>query len=211
MSHPATLSGRDCGKCRVVGLTGGIGSGKSVVSRILRLNGFHVYDCDSHAKILMDSDPILCRDIAERLGADCLTEDGVLVRSAIAKKIFSDPEAREWLNVRVHKLVHDDFLENLRIFFDRDAIFVEAAVLRSSGLWRVCDVVWIIDAPVEIRLRRVEERNALPTEAVKARMESQKEEFDFSSLLPSDAVRYISNDGVTPLLPQLSAELSRLT
>lgn len=189
--------------CRVIGLTGGIGAGKSVVARILRLRGWQVYDCDSRAKALMDEDEILHAEIAQRLGHECVAADGSLVRPAIANRIFADQDAREWLNSRVHALVESDVKGFVESHKSNIPLFVEAALFRSSGLWRQCDSIWIVDAPEEIRIKRVVERSGLNPAEIRARMDSQKQEFDFCGLLPESSVRVIINDGCTPLLPQI--------
>lgn len=205
----------------LIGITGGIGAGKSVVSRVLRLMGFEVYDCDLQAKLLMDGDKLLHAEIRERLGEECLNSDGSLCRPAIASRIFADVEARSWLNSRVHSAVHGDILnsfignktksEALTVNEDlpSDIRFVEAAVFRSSGLWRLCEEIWIVDAPEEMRIERVMARSGLTPDEIKARMESQKEEFDFSSVMPFSRVRRIINDGVTPLLSQIKEYLKQ--
>lgn len=192
-------------KSGIVGITGGIGAGKSVVSRLLRLLGFHVYDCDLNARLLMDSDPGLVADVASRLGSECVMSDGSLCREAIAARIFSDVEARSWLNARVHEMVRKDFIAFARARIDSDKpVFVEAAVMKTSGLWRLCDSIWIVEAPESLRIARVVSRNGISEAEVRARIESQRDEFDFFGLIPSSAIRFIVNDGVTPLLPQLS-------
>ena len=93
---------------RLIGITGGIGCGKSVVSRICRLRGFDVYDCDSEAKMLMDNDPLLKSAIVEILGRDILLSDGSLDRKIMAALIFSDDCKRRKVNTAVHSAVKAD-------------------------------------------------------------------------------------------------------
>ena len=186
----------------LVGITGGIGAGKSVVARVLRILGFPVYDCDMEAKHLMDSDVSLKEEIALRLGRGCVFADGSLCREAIADVIFSDNEARLWLNSRVHKAVYEE-VERFSEANSEKTAFVESAILRTSGLWRLCSSVWVVTAPEDIRVKRVEERSKLSPEKIRERIESQKSEFHFSGLLPEEAIVMISNAPSDPVLDHL--------
>lgn len=189
---------------RVIGITGGIGAGKSVMSRLLRLSGFLVYDCDWKARLLMDADESLPADVARFLGEECVDDSGRICRPAIAAKVFADAEALAWLNKRVHGLVANDF----RRFCESVAahcsvVFVEAAVLRSSGLWCKCDEIWIVTAPDSLRVSRVCERNGISPDEVRARISSQQHEFEFSDIFPPSMIKTIANDGSQSLIRQL--------
>ena len=78
-------------KC-LIGITGGIGAGKSVVSRMLRLKGYPVYDCDSRAKVLMEESAYILTSLKSRLGEECVLESGELNRAQIAERVFSCEE-----------------------------------------------------------------------------------------------------------------------
>lgn len=190
----------------VIGITGGIGAGKSVVSRVLRCKGFTVYDCDSEARRLMEESDELKRDIACRLGGECLTPDGRLHRQAIASRIFGDDGHRRWLNSRVHAMVREDIAARAASHSD-GTLFVESAIMRTSGLDLMCDAIWLVDAPTDLRLERACRRDGSDREAVLARMKSQASEFeDFAC----SSVATIENDGVTPLLPCIEELLEGL-
>lgn len=192
--------------CRRVGIAGGIGSGKSVVSRILRCKGFRVYDCDSEASRLMHENADLRQRITEIIGPDAYGDDGLLNRALVASRLFGDPTVRQRVNEVVHKAVTDDFL----LFSDGedDVVFVESAILGSSGLAAVCHSVWMVDAPEATRVERVKLRSKLSEDDIKARMESQRKELDF---IPPFKIKTLSNGDIDLLLPQILPLLQELT
>lgn len=182
-------------------ICGGIGSGKSVVSRILRLRGYGVYDCDSRARAIMECDARLRKFLAGEFGEKVFRADGTLDRAFLASRIFSDAESRRRLNSRVHAAVRAD------IAAWREAsplnLFVESAIPATSGLLATSSGVWLVEAPVPKRVRRVCRRSALTPRQVLERIESQKGEIDgvLECGLP---VTVIDNSGDTPLLPQIA-------
>lgn len=191
---------------KTIGITGGIGAGKSVVSRILRCKGFEVYDCDSEARRLMDGSERLKTDIACRMGAHCILDSGVLDRRAIAEIVFSDDSHRDWLNKAVHEMVRNDLKARIAHCCG-SVMFVESAILRTGALLPFCDEVWLVDAPEDIRLRRACSRDGADPDAVKKRMLSQAGEFsDFGNL----TVLKIINDDRLSLLPQIDNQLKIL-
>lgn len=190
---------------KTIGITGGIGAGKSVVSRALRLRGYRVYDCDFEAKRLMDNSAQLKEDISRRFGAECLLADGSLHRPAIAAHLFGDAAKRDWLNSIVHAMVRADIAAWLGSLEEEgvEVAFIESAILRSSRLDAVCSEIWLVDAPEEVRISRVQKRNGMKAELVRQRIEAQMEEYsDFGNL----SMRRIINDGSIPLLPQIEIE-----
>jgi len=181
----------------VIGITGGIGSGKSVVSRILRLNGFPVYDCDFEAKRIMQDDLRVREKLCEVVGNGVYDSDGRLDRAFMARCIFSDSMIREEVNRIVHKAVADDFL----LFCKKSRthmVFCESAILMTSGFYSFCDSILMVDAPETLRIDRVVARNGMSREDVRRRIESQKGEF---SSLPESKTLIIGNDGVCLILP----------
>jgi len=190
---------------KVIAIIGGIGSGKSVVSTILRTIGYGVYDCDSRAKVVMDNSREIKEALVAAFGVDAVDPDGVINRPYIAKIVFSDKEALQKLNGIVHPAVEAD----LRRWISNDTqriVFVETAILRESGLDCLVDGVWHVTAPEEVRIERVMKRNNLPREAVEARIRSQKTE-EGSSGLPK--VKII-NDDRHSVLPQVMRLLEGL-
>lgn len=188
---------------QVTAITGGIGSGKSVVSRVLDAMDYMVYDCDSRAKALMDSDceihAALCRDIHPRS-----VTGGVIDRPLLSRIVFSDAEKLIALNRIVHAAVRTDFAAWCRRHASAPRLFVETAILTESRLHHQVDDVWEVTAPEELRIKRVMSRNGLSAEAVKARIASQRP-LPRSLTLP---VHRLINDGLHPLLPRIEALLA---
>lgn len=177
---------------RIVAITGGIGSGKSVVSRILRIEGYPVYDCDSRAKTIMDGDEEMHWKLQNAFGSDMVV-DGIVQRGRLAEAVFGNPENLSLLNSIVHPAVRRD-IEAWVAKQHGDCVFIETAILKESGIDAMVDAVWIVDAPVEVRIRRVMKRNGLPEEAVKNRIDSQK---NVSGLLcPSFEIKNYGNNSV---------------
>lgn len=184
---------------RLVGITGGIGCGKSVVSRICRLKGYSVYDCDSKAKMLMDSDSRLRATLVDILGSEILRDGGSINRGVMASIIFSDVEKRRAVNECVHGAVRMD-LSNWCVSQGANLLFVESAILVTSHLVDDVDSIWQVVAPEQPCVERVIHRNGIGREEVMARMDSQRREFD---LLSSGKSHQIVNDGREPLLPRI--------
>ncbi len=188
----------------MIGICGGIGSGKSVVSRILRLRGEHVYDCDLEAKRIMDSSAEVLDALHERYGDAVCPEGGPICRPELARRVFGNDDERLWLNALVHKLVRVDVAawHDLLILDGCERCFVESAILAGSGLAAMCDEIWLVTASEEIRTARIKLRDSIDEEAIKKRILSQQEEerLIHEAGIP---VRIIDNSGSRPLLPQL--------
>lgn len=189
----------------VIALTGGIGSGKSVVSRILNIMGYQVYDCDSRAKSLMDSDPQIRESIEDLFGAG-FVENGMINRKRLSDLVFSDTAALNALNNLVHGCVRDDFQTWINSSQESRLLFVETAILYQSGFDRLVDEVWTVVAPERVRIERVMNRNSLTASQVKARIESQE---NFIVNNPHHNVAEIINDDVIPVLPQVERLLEK--
>lgn len=187
---------------RLIGITGGIGAGKSVVSRILRLRGEIVYDCDYEARRLMDfSQEIKC-GIREGLGEECVAPDGNLDRKRIAEIVFSEREKLETLNRLVHSAVREDVMEILRKKNEERCprMFVESAILAGSRLAEICSEIWMVEADMELRFKRAIARGGIDSEDLRRRIHAQENEF---SSLPPEKVKVIRNDGTLSLLGSL--------
>lgn len=174
---------------RIIGIAGNIGAGKSVVSRILRCNGFIVYDCDREASLLMNNDEALRLSLEKILGKDCYLPDGSLNKTYVSSKIFCDDALRCSVNEVVHEAVRNDFMKMAT--HAGNELFVESAVMSTSGLCDICDGIWLVAASEETRLRRVMLRNNMPEQEVRKRMDSQAGEI---AALPSEKVVVIEND-----------------
>lgn len=157
-----------------IGITGGIGAGKSVVARILRCNGFEVYDCDSEAKRIMVSDKKLGASLENALNTELFDEEGNLQKKKLASIIFSEDDKREMVNSLVHKAVTEDIhikREQIKGWF-----FIESAILETGGITPFCDKIWIVESPIELRFKRIGKRDSLDKEQIEQRVKVQKNE-----------------------------------
>ena len=182
---------------RIIAITGGIGSGKSVVSSILRKLGYAVYDCDSRAKQLMATSADIKQELSEAFGADVVSTDGTICAPRLAAKVFGDKEALLRLNGIVHPRVKHDILrwaEAVASTHGDCRVFVETAILHESGLDAIVDEEWQVTAPEEVRVARVMKRNGISDADVRRRIASQSS---------YTAGTVIVNDGVTAILPQI--------
>ncbi len=189
----------------IIGISGGIGSGKSVVSRILRIWGYPVYDCDSEAKALMEADAVIKQRLAEELDTDIVAAGGI-DRVRLAEIVFADEAKLSILNSIVHAGVRRHFAQwSLRQ--RHNVIFVETAILHSSGMVEDVDAEWHVTAPVDIRVARVMRRNNVTEHQVRSRIAAQHaDEKPLSQPVP---LTLITNDGQMALLPQLLAALNK--
>lgn len=182
----------------LIGITGGIGAGKSVVSRILRLQGFDVYDCDLEARGIMENDPGIRKAIHKHFGKESILDDGTIDRKYLAQKVFSEESERRWLNSLIHSAVREDLKKWKE---GRKLAFVESAILNSSRLVDMCREVWLVTADEKIREERAIRRGGITVEDLKARMKVQANEFLFDERI---RVRKIDNSGDRSLLKQIS-------
>lgn len=186
--------------CELIGITGGIGAGKSVLSRILRLKGYSVYDCDSRAKMLMDESLELLDALLNHFGEECVTPARTINRSALSKRVFENDIEREWLNALVHSEVRRDLAEWCGRHGKERILFVESAIIYSSGLADMCDRILLVEASEETRIERAVSRGGISRENLMLRMEAQRREFDS---LPEEKLVRIVNDDDTSLLSQI--------
>ncbi len=154
-----------------VGLTGGIGSGKSKVAELLRNMGVAVYDSDTRAKALMANNTALREALIEAFGAECYTSEG-LNRPWLAERVFNTPDELKRLNAIVHPAVMLDFAE-WSMQQSGEYVVMESAILLEAGLESHVDVVVAVMAPRELRLERAMRRDGATREQIEARMENQ--------------------------------------
>ena len=158
---------------RKIGLTGGIGSGKTTVAEILIKSGFKVYNADDRAKMLMDSDPLVREKVKALLGAEIFKDDGAMDRKKIAEQVFKNPELLAALNAIIHPVTFADFEAWAKQQIDQDWIFKEAAILLETGADKNLDGVLLIQAPLPLRIQRVCERDKTTEEKVLERIAQQ--------------------------------------
>lgn len=188
----------------LIAITGGIGSGKSVVAQMMRVMGYEVYDCDSRAKNLMTCDADVYRQLVEAFGDETYLPDGTLNRGHLSAMTFGNDEALARINSIVHPATANDMAKWAaeKASAGANIAFVETALLRTAGLDRVVDEVWHVTAPDAVRIDRVMKRSGLTSEQVQARMAAQAAE---DPVAPGEQV--IVNDGSSALLPQVTALL----
>lgn len=187
---------------KLIAITGGIGCGKSIVSQILKEFGFQVYDCDCNAKYLMDNSPTIKDCLKSTFGNDIII-DGTINRVKLANIVFNNKEKLVKLNNIVHSSVKEDLISWKLENSHNKLLFVETAILYQSGLDKVVDEVWEVNAPIEIRVERVMKRNNISRQDVLSRIESQKYEI----LTQADYI--ITNDDKVAILPQLVTILGK--
>lgn len=154
-----------------VGITGGIGSGKSTVCAILAEFGVAVYDSDSRAKRLMNEDNTLRERLAERFGSEVYCAEG-LNRIYLAERVFGNPEELKALNAIVHPAVMDDF-DRWALEQEGSYVVLESAILFEASLDRRVDVSVAVMAPEELRIERAMQRDGAQREQIVARMNNQ--------------------------------------
>ena len=195
----------------IIGITGGIGSGKSVIARQLRKMGYSVYDTDSEAKRIIVEDATVREQMIALFGEE-VYQDGVYQTSFVAKRVFADKNLLAKLNAIVHPAVKADIIRKFRslevpsepLNNDSGLFFIECAILFQAGFDVLCDKVVAVTAPEDIRLERVIARDHSDMNKVRARMRAQEAEKD---LQRADIV--INNDGTTPI-PTLCEEIIHL-
>lgn len=187
-------------------ITGGIGSGKSVVSRMLSAMGHPVYDCDSRAKAIMDTSSEIKSAIASGISESVILPDGAIDRTMLSEIVFADAGALARLNAIVHSAVVADILRWTESL-DRPRAWVESAIIYESGIDRIVDSVWRVDAPRRLRLERVMRRSGFTYAQAEARILSQEKSIGKFALHP--CVTAVVNDGDTPLLPQIISLLEQ--
>jgi dephospho-CoA kinase len=182
-----------------VGLTGGIGSGKSIAGKVFSLLGIPVYQADIAAKKLYDT-AMLRNELILLFGEHLYNADGILDRKKLASIIFSDKESLEKVNKLVHPAVKRDFLEYMsRLPESTPYVIHEAAILYEAKTEGMFDKVINVQAPENIRIKRILLREMTNEKDVKQRIAAQ-----WSDKLKSELSDYnIINDDKTPMLPQI--------
>lgn len=186
----------------IIGITGGIGSGKSTIAEQLRDMGYMVYDTDSEAKRLIVEDPHVRQQIEQLFGSE-VYKDGIYQTALVAQRVFADHSLLAKLNAIVHPAVKADIMNRVSRLASRESqignqkilFFIECAILYQAGFDSLCDKVVAVTAPEEIRLARAVARDHSTIEKVRARIHAQEAEKDVKR---ADIV--INNDGQTPIL-----------
>ncbi len=158
---------------RIIGLTGGSGSGKSSVAQALRKAGARIIDCDKIAHENMKKGGIAYDEIVSAFGSEILVENGEIDRKKLGGIVFSDKKQLEKLN----RITHGHICDRVRELVNKggDLIVIDAPLLRQTGLDKLCSEVWITEAPVNVRIRRIAERDGISCDAAEKRLENQQD------------------------------------
>ena len=159
----------------IIGVTGGIGSGKSYICRIISSLGFPVYNCDAEAKKLMNTNKHIINSLKQLIGENSYDSEGNLNKPIIAQFLFANEENAHKINSVVHPVVKEDF-RSWASAQNADLIFMESAILFESGFNDVVDNVITITAPPETRIERTIRRDNTTREQVIARMIQQMQD-----------------------------------
>ena len=186
----------------IIGITGGIGSGKSTIAKQLRAMGYAVYDTDSEAKRLIVEDAHVRQQIEQLFGSE-VYKDGVYQTALVAQRVFADHSLLAKLNAIVHPAVRADIERRVsghasresRVENQKNLFFIECAILYQAGFDSLCDKVVAVTAPEDVRLQRVIARDHSSSDKVLARMRAQQAE---EILQRADII--INNDGQTSIL-----------
>lgn len=187
-----------------IGITGGIGSGKTIIAELLKVMGIPVYIADEESKRLTDSSPVIRKKLIALLGDD-IYKEGKPDRSLLASYIFNRPDILKAVNAIIHPEVLLDFL-NWSTRQDGKICAIESAILFESGFDKTVDIKLMVYAPVSLRIERAVQRGTLTREEVERRINNQ---------LPDEIKREMSdkvilNDGTCALIPQVKELLSSI-
>lgn len=188
-----------------IGITGGIGSGKSVVSRLLEVMGIPVYISDAESKRVTAADPLIRRGLCELVGEDVF-RGGELNKPLLASYLFASSENAQRVNAIIHPRVKEDFRRWVNSHTEFDIVGMESAILIESGFAGEVDVIVMVSAPLEVRVERVMQRDRSSRELVMQRIECQMSDEEKKN----NAGFVIVNDGESPLIPQVLKLISFL-
>lgn len=191
----------------IIGVTGGIGCGKSYVSAKMQLRGIPVYDSDTRAKLLTATDPAIKEALAELVGPTlyCPCGCGVLQKEVLAGFIFGNPDNMARVNAIIHPRVREDFKRWKDSLGRKEFCILESAILIESGFDSEVDFTVCVDAPLKLRIKRCVKRDNTTEQAVVARINSQMDQDEKCGR--ADFV--IENDDVQALEPQIDALIEK--
>lgn len=182
-----------------VGITGNMGSGKTTVCKIFELLGIPVYYADDRAKEILQSDPEVIKQVKDLLGDDVYDAQNVLDKKRVAAVVFNEPEFLDKYNAIIHPAVLRDSEKWMSRHLSFPYVIKEAALLFEAGGHKQLDKVICVTAPMALRIQRIQIRDKISVEDIRARLRNQMSEAEKVEL--SDFIIY--NDGNTPLIRQV--------
>ncbi|MEG1236883.1 MAG: dephospho-CoA kinase [Flavobacterium sp.] len=190
---------------KVIGLTGGIGSGKTTIANFFKEKGVPVYISDDEAKKVMQSIEII--DKIKSAFGETLFENNVLNRAKLAEIVFNNADKLAQLNAIVHPAVKKDFENWLQRHKSDQFVVYEAAILFESGRYKECDYIVTVTAPIEVRIERVIKRDNTAREQVLSRMKMQwndEKRISLSNFVINNSNLKIANEEVVKILKILN-------
>ncbi|AQQ68457.1 dephospho-CoA kinase [Microbulbifer agarilyticus] len=160
----------------IVGLTGGIGSGKSAAAARFRHHDVNVMDADIAARVVVEPGRPALAAITEHFGADILLENGELDRAALRKQVFDNPEERRWLEQLTHPLIREEIISSLNASYKTHSApyaILESPLLVESGQVALVQRVCVVDIPEELQLARATARDSNSAEQIRKIMAAQ--------------------------------------
>ena len=186
-----------------IGLTGGIGSGKSTIAKVLEKMGYPVFYADLEAKKIYHEDPVLKENLIQIIGQEVFV-NGQLNTKLLAEKLFSNTQLKDHVAALVHPIVREAFVSWVKLQ-KASLVFNEAAILFETGAYQNFDANLLVVAPAQLRIERVIKRDALNEDQVQARIAQQWSDEQKMKLTPY----LIHNDG-RPLLVQIEKLVNEL-
>ena len=186
-------------KPKLIGVTGGIGSGKSTVCKIFKTLGVPVYNADSRARWLMNNDSVIVDSVTQTFGEESY-QNGELNRAFLASTVFNNETKRQELNGIVHPRVALDFEQWISSHADKPYVVKEAALLIESGSYKTLDELVLITAPKAVRIERVAKRDSFRSASeIEAIIDKQMSEEEMRKY----ATCVIDNGGETLVIPEV--------
>ena len=184
---------------KIIGITGGIGSGKSLICKIFSMMNIPIYDADSRAKYLINNDLFLKNSIKTLLGKNAYLPTGIYNRKWVASQVFNNPDLLKQLNSLVHPCVHKDSHDWVKKYSKSPFLIYEAALMKAAGDNNMFDKVIVINAPINLRIQRIQVRDKRSEQEIKdiiARQFSDEERLKIADYV-------IDNDDKEPVLEQV--------
>ena len=184
---------------KIIGITGGIGSGKSLICKIFSTMNIPIYDADSRAKYLINNDLSLKNSIKNLLGENAYLPTGIYNRKWVASQVFNNPDLLKQLNSLVHPCVHKDSHDWVKKYSKSPFLIYEAALMKAAGDNNMFDKVIVVNAPINLRIQRIQVRDKRSEQEIKdiiARQISDEERLKIADYV-------IENDDKESVLEQV--------
>ncbi|WP_018296351.1 dephospho-CoA kinase [Corynebacterium lubricantis] len=190
-----------------IGLTGGIGSGKTTVSKLLEKEGFPVINADEISRQVMEPGSEVLNDVAEIFGSDLIDKDGNLDRAELARRAFKDDHSTEALNGITHPAIRWRTERLFEQYRDEEAVIYDMPLLVENNMVRDMDMVVVVEVPADIRIERLVSSRGLDADDVRRRMAQQATDEERAAV--ADVI--IDNSGTeTDLAPQVKKLVEKI-